>query len=90
MSAQYEVRFTRAAKRALTDTLPEAVASAAFEFIMGALRDDPKRLGMQLDEPLFPLYSARRGEYRILYRLEDARLVIEVVSVMHRRDAYRT
>jgi mRNA interferase RelE/StbE len=90
VSAQYEVRFTRAAKRALTVKLPETVATAAFAFIMGALRDDPKRLGKQLNAPLFPLYSARRGEYRILYRVEDARLVIEVVTVVHRRDAYRT
>ena len=90
MTAQYEVRFTRSAKRALTEKLPESVAAAAFEFIMGALRDNPKRVGKQLDEPLFPLYSARRGEYRILYRVEDGRLIIEVVSVLHRRDAYRT
>ncbi|MCS5718475.1 type II toxin-antitoxin system RelE/ParE family toxin [Herbiconiux sp. CPCC 205763] len=89
MSAQYEVRFTRSAKRALTEKLPESVASAAFRFIMGALRDNPTRLGKQLDEPLFPLYSARRGEYRILYRIEDDRLIIEVLSVIHRRDAYR-
>lgn len=90
MTAHYEVRFTRSAKRALTERLPESVASAAFEFIMGALRDNPKRVGKQLDAPLFPLYSARRGEYRILYRVEDDRLIVQVVTVVHRRDAYRT
>ncbi|GAA2231722.1 type II toxin-antitoxin system RelE/ParE family toxin [Herbiconiux moechotypicola] len=90
MSAPYEVRFTRSAKRALTEQLPEAVAAAAFEFIMGALRDNPKRLGKQLNEPLFPLYSARRGEYRVIYRVEDRRLIIEVVTVVHRRDAYQS
>ena len=40
--------------------------------------------------PLFPLYSARRGEYRVLYRIEDRLLLIEVVRIAHRRDAYRT
>ncbi|MGL5860658.1 MAG: type II toxin-antitoxin system RelE family toxin [Phycicoccus sp.] len=88
MTAPYEVIFTRTARRALERDLPEKVATAAFEFIMGALRENPHRLGKPLREPLAPLYAARRGEYRVLYRIIDARLVIEVVSITHRRDAY--
>lgn len=88
MTETYEVVFTRAARRALEVELPEKIAAAAFEFIMGDLRENPRRVGKQLREPLAPLYSARRGEYRIIYRIVEQRLVIEVVSVMHRRDAY--
>ena len=83
-----EVVFTRSARRALEVELPEKIAAAAFEFIVGALRDNPRRVGKPLREPLAPLYSARRGEYRVLYRIIDARLIIEVVSIVHRRDAY--
>ena len=90
MKVVYGVRFTRSAKRALTHELPEKVATAAFEFILGALRQNPKRVGKQLGEPLFPLYSARRGEYRVLYRVLDAQVIIEVVTIVHRRDAYKT
>ena len=89
MSEPYEVRFTPGAKRALSSDLPEKIATAAFECIMGALALNPHRVGKQLREPLFPLYSARRGEYRIIYRIDDTRIVIEVVSIAHRRDAYR-
>lgn len=85
----YEVVFTRAARRALEVELPEKVAAAAFEFILGPLRENPQRLGKPLREPLAPLHSARRGEYRVVYRIIDARLVIEIVSVTHRRDAYQ-
>lgn len=85
----YQVRFTRSAKRALTEELSEKVATAAWNFIMGALRDNPHRVGKQLIEPLFPLYAARRGEYRVIYRILDEVLVIEIVTVAHRRDAYR-
>jgi mRNA interferase RelE/StbE len=85
----FEVRFTRAASRALAEQLPEKVAAAAFEFIMGALRENPKRVGKQLREPLHPLYSARRGEYRVIYRVLDQQVVIEIVTVTRRRDAYR-
>ncbi|MDF2992796.1 MAG: type toxin-antitoxin system RelE/ParE family toxin [Microbacterium sp.] len=89
MSDRYEVVFTRSARRALEHDLPEKVAAAAFEFIVGALCENPRRVGKQLREPLAPLYSARRGDYRVLYRIIDERLIIEVVSVVHRRDAYR-
>lgn len=85
----YEVRFTRSAKRSLTEQLPEKVATAAWNFIMGALRENPHQVGKQLKEPLFPLYSARRGEYRVIYRILDEVLVIEIVTVAHRRDSYR-
>ena len=90
MLGPYEVVFTRSARRALELELPEKVAAAAFEFIMGPLREDPRRVGKSLREPLAPLYSARRGEYRVIYRIVDRRLVIEVVSIVHRRDAYRS
>lgn len=88
MSGPYEVVFTRSARRAIERDLPEKVATAAFEFIMGALRDNPRRVGKPLREPLAPLYAARRGEYRVIYQIIDQRLVIEVVSIVHRRDAY--
>ena len=88
MSEAYEVVFTRSARRALEITLPESVAAAAFEFIIGPLAGNPRRVGKPLREPLAPLYSARRGEYRVLYRIEDDRLVIEIITIEHRRDAY--
>jgi mRNA interferase RelE/StbE len=86
----YDVRFTRSARRALTHGLPEKVATAAFEFIFGTLAANPRRLGRQLEPPLFPLYSARRGEYRVIYDIIDEVGVIEIVSILHRRDAYRS
>lgn len=89
MSPEYDIVFTRTARRALERDLPEKVAAAAFEFIAGALRQNPRRVGKPLREPLAPLYSARRGGYRVIYRIVDQKLVIEIVSIAHRRDAYR-
>ena len=89
MPQPYEVVFSRSARRALERELPEKVATAAFEFIMGALRHDPRKVGKPLREPLAPLFAARRGDCRVIYRIIDQRLVIEVVSIVHRRDAYR-
>lgn len=89
MKSPDEVVFTRSARRALENTLPEAVAAAAFEFIVGPLAENPKRVGKPLREPLAPLYSARRGDYRVIYRIEDDRLIIEIITIEHRRDVYR-
>ena len=85
----YDVRFTRSAKRALTVELPEKVATAVWAFVMGDLRRNPERVGKQLKAPLYPLYSARRGEYRVIYRIVDDILVIEIITIAHRRDSYR-
>jgi mRNA interferase RelE/StbE len=34
-------------------------------------------------------YRVRQGSYRILYSIEDDRLVVTVVRIAHRREAYR-
>ena len=72
-----------------SDGLPEAVAAACHEFIYGALADNPHRVGKQLEAPLWPKYSARRGEYRVIYEILEQQIVVHVVTIQHRRDAYR-
>lgn len=85
----YEVRLSRQARRALTDELPEAVAVACFEFVFGPLSEDPYRVGKSLREPLAGLFSARRGEFRVVYSIVEAEIVVQVVTIRHRRDVYR-
>jgi mRNA interferase RelE/StbE len=86
----YELRTTSTVRRALRETLPEAVAGAAYEFITGPLLADPHRIGKRLLLPTDDRFSARRGTYRVIYRIEDKARVVTVVDVAHRRDAYRT
>nr|WP_205267662.1 type II toxin-antitoxin system RelE/ParE family toxin [Mycolicibacterium sphagni] len=76
-------------RRQLTETLPEAVAFAAYEFITGPLLDNPHRVGKRLRPPLEDRHSARRGTYRVIYRVDDERRRITVVGVFSRADAYR-
>jgi mRNA interferase RelE/StbE len=86
----YELRTTSIVRRALSETLPEAVAAAAYEFITGPLLTDPHRIGKRLLPPMDDRFSARRGTYRVIYRIDDKVRVVTVVDVAHRRDAYRT
>jgi mRNA interferase RelE/StbE len=86
----YALRTTPTVRRALTDVLPEAVAAAAYEFIIGPLLDNPHRLGKRLLPPLDDRHSARRGTYRVIYRIDDKEHVVTVLDIARRRDAYRT
>jgi mRNA interferase RelE/StbE len=86
----YELRTTSTVRRALSETLPKAVAAAAYEFITGPLLADPYRIGKQLLPPMNDRFSTRRGTYRVIYRIDDKEHVVTVVDVAHRRDAYRT
>lgn len=85
----YRIRITPRARRQLERDLPEAAAWACLAFINGAVAENPYRAGKQLRPPLFPLFSARRGSFRVIYAIHDDEVVVEVVRVDHRRDVYR-
>lgn len=85
----YDVELTRSARRALTEELPEAAAVACWEFIRGPLAENPQRVGKPLRGQLAGRYSARRGEFRVIYEIDEGRVIVRVVSIRHRRDAYR-
>jgi mRNA-degrading endonuclease RelE of RelBE toxin-antitoxin system len=87
--SRYEIVVTAPAARAIRETLPEAVAAAAIGFITGPLLDNPRRVGAALPNKLEGIWSARRGTYRILYRIDDAKREVIVLRVGHRRDIYR-
>jgi len=84
----YEIEITPEGLRHL-NRLPEKVRHAALESIFGPIADNPVRLGKPLVGELEGLWSARRGDYRIIYEiLTDARIVL-IHRVQHRRDVYR-
>jgi mRNA-degrading endonuclease RelE of RelBE toxin-antitoxin system len=84
----YRIAFRPAARRALHSRLPEPVAAACVEFIFGALADNPHRVGKPLRAPLEGIHSARRGEFRVLYTIDDGTVTVLIIAVQHRRDAY--
>jgi mRNA interferase RelE/StbE len=86
----YTVIFSRQARRNLRENLPLDVAAAAMETIGGPLTANPHRVGKPLDEPFDGYHSARRGTYRIIYRINEDKRTVEIYSIRHRRDAYHT
>jgi mRNA interferase RelE/StbE len=85
---RYGLRLSRAARRALAETVPEAVTAAVWEFLNGPLLDDPHRVGKRLRFELEGYYSARRGQYRVIYRIDEHEVIVDVIKLSHRSDAY--
>jgi mRNA interferase RelE/StbE len=84
----FAIAWTAASRRALI-RLPEKVATAVVEFLYGSLATSPHRVGKPLKLGLEGLHSARRGDYRVIYRIDDRQRQVTVVAIEHRSDAYR-
>jgi len=84
----YAIAWTAPARRALA-RLPEKVATVVVEFLYGSLAAKPPRAGKPLKLGLEGLHSARRGDYRVIYRINDHRHRVDVVAIEHRSDIYR-
>ncbi len=89
MTDPYRVVISEPARRQL-HRLPERVAVAIIEFVTVALPADPARRSQPLVGELEGLRSARRGDYRVLLRIDEREQLVIVVRVAHRADAYRT
>jgi mRNA interferase RelE/StbE len=84
----YTVVLSAAAKRAIERDLPESVAVAVVEFLFGPLAADPHRVGKPLRFDLEGFWSARRGQYRVIYSIHDDQVPVRVVPISHRADVY--
>jgi len=84
----YRVELSGEARRGL-HRLPAKVASAIIEFIIGPLADNPARLSKPLTNELAAYRTARRGDYRVLIRIDEPAHAVLVVHIDHRADVYR-
>jgi mRNA interferase RelE/StbE len=87
-AAPFEIRWATPGRRALR-RLPEKVATAAVELLYGSLAENPSRVGRPLRFGLEGLHSAHRGDYRIVYRIDDRRRTVDILAIGHRADVYR-
>jgi len=85
---RYEIRLTGSARRDLA-RLPERVLHAVLAFLDGPLAENPRRVGKPLTGDLHGLHSARRGSFRIMYEIQDDQVLVMVVRIAHRAEAYR-
>lgn len=84
--ASYEVVFRRSVAKDLR-AFPRQDVQRILQRI-GSLANDPRPPGCEKLSGQ-ERYRVRQGSYRILYEIQDDRLVVAVVKVGHRREAYR-
>jgi mRNA-degrading endonuclease RelE of RelBE toxin-antitoxin system len=85
----YELVVAGPAARAIAHELSEPVATAVIDLITGALLENPHRVGKPLRNEMAGIWSARRGTFRILFRIDDTDHEVVVLRIEHRRDVYR-
>ncbi|WP_018133621.1 type II toxin-antitoxin system RelE family toxin [Acaricomes phytoseiuli] len=85
----YEIIFSATARRDL-HRVPPRIVPAIIEFVYGDLARNPQRVGKPLERELAGFHSARRGPYRIVYSINEKKVVIELLRIDHRADVYRS
>jgi mRNA interferase RelE/StbE len=84
----FELRTASPVDRAL-ERLPESAAAAIVEFMTGPLLENPRRVGKPMLNELVGFHVARRGAYRVVYRIHDDEGYVRVERIDHRADIYR-
>jgi mRNA interferase RelE/StbE len=83
----YTVYLTKAAAKDLAavpkKTLPR------IDNTIRSLADNPRPHGSIKLEGSDDLYRIRKGDFRIIYKIEDDALTVTVVRIGNRRDVYR-
>ena len=85
--ARFELRFKPSVAKDLRG-IPKTEVRRLLKRIE-ALGNDPRPAGCEKLTGR-ELYRIRQGVYRIVYSVDDAAVVIEVIKVGHRREVYRT
>ncbi len=86
---KYTFRWRERAVRQLR-AIPQAAALTILR-ALAPLGDDPRRPDADIKKlaGYSDRYRLRIGEYRVIYEIADEQLIILVVGVGHRREAYR-
>ncbi|OGU57242.1 MAG: hypothetical protein A2X64_10810 [Ignavibacteria bacterium GWF2_33_9] len=85
--SNYEIFWKKSAVKELK-SLPKNVASKIIS-IIDKLQDEPRPSGVKKIEKLKHHFRLRMNEYRIIYSIEDNKLIIEIIRIGHRKDVYR-
>jgi mRNA-degrading endonuclease RelE of RelBE toxin-antitoxin system len=86
--SDYRIDWSGPARRSL-QRIPKKVATSVVEFAYTSLAANPQRVGKPLTLALAGLHSSRRGDYRVIYAIDDDPRAVEIMAIEHRADVYR-
>jgi len=85
--SRYKIEIAPRARKQV-DGLPEKIKSKIIKVIIDVLANNPY-IGKPLKAEFKGRYSYRVADYRIIYSILKRELIIHIIKVMHRREAYR-
>ncbi|MFC1621290.1 type II toxin-antitoxin system RelE/ParE family toxin [Candidatus Omnitrophota bacterium] len=85
--SKYKINIPARPKKQI-ENLPEKLRSKIIKVILEVLANNPY-IGKPLKADLKSRYSYRVADYRIIYSILKHKLIIHIIKVMHRREAYR-
>jgi mRNA-degrading endonuclease RelE of RelBE toxin-antitoxin system len=89
LDQSHAVLLTGEALRSLAK-LPARIAEPLVVFAFSGLAAAPRRRGKPLAAEFSGFWSARRGDFRVIYSIDDARREVTVHRIAGRSDAYRS
>jgi mRNA-degrading endonuclease RelE of RelBE toxin-antitoxin system len=86
--AKYKLFYSPSAIKNL-QKLPLKIVEAVATFCEGPLIENPQRVGKALGREYEGFHSAKRGSYRVVYKILEDRVIVEVTYIEHRASVYR-
>jgi mRNA interferase RelE/StbE len=86
--AKFSVEIRTSAIKELEAVVPKRERQRIARKI-SALATEPRPRGCEKLASQGDRYRVRQGRYRIVYAIDDARLLIDVVKIGHRKEVYR-
>ena len=85
--ADYSISFARSARKEL-ESLSAKLVQRIFPAIE-ALAKEPRPKGCRKLTTEKNLWQIRRGDYRVIYTIDDDKRAIDIIAVRHRSKAYQ-
>jgi mRNA interferase RelE/StbE len=83
----YQLEFSRKADKQLENLDRELQLQIATA--IDVLRDEPRPFGSRKLKGAKDLYRLRIRDYRVVYQIQDKKLLVLIVKIKHRREVYR-
>ena len=86
--ARYKIAIKPSASKEI-DTVGQKKDRQRIVLRFQSLGESPRPSGCEKLSGNLDWYRVREGNYRILYSIDDEKLLVDVVKVGHRKDVYR-
>ncbi len=86
--ARYSIEYTKDVEEKQLPKLSREIQNIIIKFIDKKLRIDPYHYGKALKGNLKNYFRLRVGDYRMIYKIDDHKIVVFIIEIGHRKEIY--